>query len=214
MNKNVKVINQAGMPVQDLFFEVENNNFSSDRNGDLNLQCQNPNSVVKINYLGSEEIRTTIAEIGSQIVVDNGFRLENCKSKNVSLDYLSKEIRLLDKKGNPLAGIEVFSESGLTNTVTDNNGQATVKVTDPEEYINFDAQNIQGEAMAFKSLSQKIELQGYSTVKSNIKKPINANGWFFSLLGIGFVYNLLRNQDKPSPIKKMIGMGKPVKITL
>jgi hypothetical protein len=214
MIKNLKVVNQAGMPVEKLYCETENNFFISDRNGDLELKSQDANSVVKINYLGSSEIRTTFSEIGTEIVVDNGFKKENCKSKSVSLDYISKEIQLLDNKGNPLAGIEVFSESGLTNTLTNKNGQALVKVTDPEEYINFDGENIEGEAMAFKSLSEKMEFEGFSTAKTNIEKSSNANAWLLGILGFGLIWNHARNQVKSSPKKEFLGMGKPVKITL
>jgi hypothetical protein len=217
MTKSLKVVNEAGMPVEKLHIEVENQTFISDRNGVLELKAQSPNSLVKINYVGSPEIRTFVSDLGTKIVVDNGFKKETCKSKDVSMDYLTKEIRLINQEGNPLPGIEVFSESGLTNTITDQNGLAFVKVNDPEEYINFDEDQIEGQAVAFKSLNETMELKGERIITNN-EKPSQANAWFLGFLGLGLIWNHARNQNKSkgvsTPKRKSLGMGKPVKITL
>lgn len=214
MKKTVKVLNHAGMPVENLYVEVEHNSFISSRNGDLELKAENPDSVVRINYVGSPEVRTTFGAISDIISVDNGFRKKTCSSKNMTMDYLTKQIQIVDKTGNPLPGVEVFSESGLTNTLTDTNGMALIKVNDPDEYLNFDGENIEGEAISFLALKDQVQLGGYSTAKID-NKPKNASVWWLGLIGLGLLWNHSKNQK---PTKKtgqgMKGMNCPVKITL
>lgn len=210
MIKSVKVVNNAGMPVENLYIEVEGNSFVSSRNGDLELKAQNPDSVVRINYVGSPEVRTTFGKIGSEIILDNGFEKQTCKSSEVSMDYLTKEIQLLNEEGNPLAGVEVFSETGLTNTTTDANGVAIVKVSNPEEYLSFDGDTIEGQAIAFKSLPSQQKLKEYATAKIDTKKTSNAGAKWLGLLALGgLIWKHAQNNASSNQ-----GLSCPVKITL
>lgn len=206
MIKNVKVVNEAGMPVEKLYIEVEGNSFVSSRNGDIELKANNPDSVVRISYVGSPEVRTTFAKIGSEIIVDNGFKKQSCKSSS----YLTKQIQLLSENGKPLVGVEVFSETGLTNTTTDANGMAIVKVSNPEEYLSFDGDTIEGQAIAFKSLPTQQKLKENTMAQLDAKETKNAGAKWLGLLTLG---GLLWKHSKNNSSSSQ-GLSNPVKITL
>lgn len=209
MIKKVKVVNDAGMPVPNLHLEVENTSFVSDRKGEIELKADNPNSIVKINYIGSPEIRSKFINISNKITVDNGFKKNTCNTANL----FEKQIEILNQNGEPLAGISVFSESGLTNTVTDRNGIAIIKVNDPEEYISFDGENIEGQAMSFKSLNSQLSFDGYSSQQFESKKSNNASLWILGLSALGLLWNHSKNQSDQKESKPR-GLSQPVKITL
>jgi hypothetical protein len=204
MIKEIKVVNNAGMPVEDLHFQINGSSFVSDRLGKTTLEG-NPKSTVKINYVGSPEIQAVFSDLKSTITVDNGFKKNTCKNKG----YISKEIRLINESGEPLSNVEVFSESGLTNTTTDAQGFALVKVNDPEEYINFDSSNIEGQAIMFRSLSDETMFKN-TTGEITAPATSNASAWFWGLLGLGLLWNHSQNKN----ISKSKGLKKPVKITL
>lgn len=205
MIKKVNVVDNNNYPVENLYIEIGGNSFVSDRNGQVELKADAHNSVVKISFPGVTELTTTFDNIKDQILIDNGLS-KSCNCNNDSL--IEKIIQVVNNQGQPIKGVQVFSETALTNTITDENGQALVKVSKPDEFINIDADFIDGQALQFSAIKDKIIVDQVDTKLFNNQKSTNASAWFWGLFGLGLLWNHARNKNKKQ------GLSKPVKIVL
>lgn len=143
----IKVVDQKGYPLKDVYFQMGFKKFVSSKNGEVTLEYQNETDIVDISLIGIVSMRVDMAYL---LNLENSTLVIGGKEKSYTADQkstqekpgrLKKTVTVKDEKGNLLANVHVSIPGSKWEGVTDQNGKITIEVEDRGVTLMFSYSN-------------------------------------------------------------------------